>query len=239
MVPSLLFLILVCSVAWRRMWKRRVVAGLSAAALFLYCWVPSALVVARLWEMKYAPVAPADAATGAIVVLAGAVHGPTRPVRDRILGRETYVRSVYAAQLSSVWPDVPVVVTGGRLEEDLPPYAQAMRDELVRRGVRADRIWVEGRSRTTYENAVYTSELLRARGIAKIVLVTSASHMRRAEATFRRQGFEVSPAACAFYSIYTLEPPDFLWPHSTALGWNDSIVHEMLGFAWYRLKGRL
>ena len=172
-------------------------------------------------------------------MLAGAVHGPTRPVEDRYLGRETYVRCLYAAQLSRQWPAVPIVVTGGSLETWLPPYAVAMRDELVRRGVAPERIVVEGQSHSTYENAVNTAALLRQRNVKKVALVTSASHMRRAEAAFRRQGVVVAPAACAFYSIFTIEPPDLVWPSPTAIAWNDSLIHEILGLAWYRIKGRI
>ena len=239
MFPSLLFIVLVSALAWKRLWKRRLIVGVSALGLFLYCWIPTSLAAARLWEMKYPAAPPADTDIGAIVVLAGAVHGPTRPVEDRFLGHETYVRCLYAAQLSRLWPAVPIVVTGGALESGLPPYATAMRDELVRRGVAAERIVVEGQSRSTYENAVNTAELLRQRNVKKVALVTSASHMRRAEAAFRRQGVVVSPAACAFYSIFTIERHDLLWPSPTAITWNDSLVHEILGIAWYRIKDRI
>lgn len=212
----------------------------SAAALFLYCWLPAALVAAWLWETGYPPaLPPAATEIGAVVLLAGGVHDQMPPVEERLLGRETYVRSVYAAELSKRWPDTPVVISGGSPDPARPPSAAAMRDELVRRGVRADRIWLEARSRTTHENAAFTADLLRARRVTHVVLVTSASHMRRAEASFRRQGVQVTPAPCAHYSTYTLPPREFLWPSWRAILWNDGMLHEILGMAWYRVNGRL
>ncbi|HXW06094.1 MAG TPA: YdcF family protein [Vicinamibacterales bacterium] len=238
MLLCLLFAILVCSIAWARLRKRRYVAA-SAAAVFLYCWLPAALGAARLWEMAFPSTVPSGAGVGAIVVLAGGVYGPSPPLNERILGRDTYLRCLYGAQLAGLWPELPVVVSGGRLDAEFPPYAATMRDELVRRGVRADRIWLEDRSRTTYENALYTAALLRERDVSTIVLVTGASHMRRAAATFRKQGLDVRPAACAYNTIESFQLRDVLWPNRTAILWNDALVHEVLGIVWYRVRGRL
>ena len=47
---------------------------------------------------------------------------------------------------------------------------------------------LENSSRTTYENAAMTEDQLKARGIGKILLVTSALHMPRAMAAFAKQG---------------------------------------------------
>jgi uncharacterized SAM-binding protein YcdF (DUF218 family) len=56
--------------------------------------------------------------------------------------------------------------------------------------------WVEGRSRDTSENGQYTVNLLRQKGIERIVLVTHGFHMRRALGAFERaiarQGVAIS-----------------------------------------------
>jgi uncharacterized SAM-binding protein YcdF (DUF218 family) len=225
-----------CSI---RMPRARRLALLASAALFLYVWLPGALVVARLWESGYAAELPTNTGIGAIVVLAGGVHGPVAPVDEPFLGRATYERSVYAAQLYQHWRTLPVVVSGGNPDPGGRPYSDAMRRELIRRGVPAAEVWMETRSRTTYENAKYTAELLRSHRVTTIALVTSASHMRRAAASFRNQGVRVLTAPCAFHSMYTLAAADWLVPNSTAISWNDEIVHELVGMIWYRLRGRI
>ena len=51
---------------------------------------------------------------------------------------------------------------------------------------------LEERSLNTRQNAAYGAELLKARGIDRILLVTSALHMPRAVALFKAQGLQVS-----------------------------------------------
>jgi uncharacterized SAM-binding protein YcdF (DUF218 family) len=54
---------------------------------------------------------------------------------------------------------------------------------------------IEGRSRYTRENARYSAVLFRARGIDRVLLVTSALHMRRALRHFADEGIKAVPVA--------------------------------------------
>src|SRR5262249_58289118 len=100
-------------------------------------------------------------------------------------------------------------------------------------------VTTEEASRTTYENAVECSKLLGQRGVHKVVLVTEAVHMFRAERCFRKQGVEAVPSACNHRAT---ELPgallDFV-PTANALEDCQDAVHEWLGTAWYALCGRI
>jgi uncharacterized SAM-binding protein YcdF (DUF218 family) len=114
-----------------------------------------------------------------------------------------------------------------------------MRDCLVQRGVAPADLVVEAESRSTYENAVECRRLLEDRGIRKVVLVTEASHLRRAVGCFRRQGLEVVPCGCRYRAQrYEGQLSDFV-PKPWALAYCQEAAHEWLGIAWYRLHGRL
>ena len=65
-----------------------------------------------------------------------------------------------------------------------------------RLGVPEGRLRLEGDSRNTRENAVFSRML--AAETQRILLVTSASHMRRAQGSFEAVGFTVIPAATDF-----------------------------------------
>jgi uncharacterized SAM-binding protein YcdF (DUF218 family) len=65
-----------------------------------------------------------------------------------------------------------------------------MKDFLISGGVPASAIVVEGRSRSTRENALYTKPILTALPGRK-VLLTSDYHMFRARLVFRKVGIEV------------------------------------------------
>ena len=112
---------------------------------------------------------------------------------------------------------------------DAEPLSFAMREVLEAEGVPPDKIWLETRSRNTYENAVYGCEILRRHGISQIVLVDEARFLPRAVACFRKQGMKVVPAAFNFNHLYW-EADDFL-PASRALEMNGELIHEYLGYS--------
>src|SRR6266446_5734551 len=56
--------------------------------------------------------------------------------------------------------------------------------QLVRAGVPQDAIELEDRSRTTKENAEFTTRMLQQRGVRRAIIVTSWFHSRRALNSF-------------------------------------------------------
>jgi uncharacterized SAM-binding protein YcdF (DUF218 family) len=180
---------------------------------------------------------PSDAATGgkpgAIVMLTGDIErfggdepgfGPGRLTLDRERACSILFRRV----------QLPVLVTGGVLQGGDPPIAvvtaQSLRDDFqipVR--------WIESRSRDNWENAEYSSAILRANGISTVYLVTHAWHMRRALLAFHHFGIHVIPAPVQidrYPSLYVAE----LLPQ--VRGWMVTYyaLHEWLGYANYALR---
>src|SRR5690606_38101425 len=95
----------------------------------------------------------------------------------------------YAARLAKA-SGLPLLTSGGLHFGEPPSEAALMADTLIRDlGVPVR--WREERSRTTWENARYSAEMLRAHGIRRVVLVTQAWHMPRARWSFEAVGFEV------------------------------------------------
>ncbi|MBQ5345423.1 MAG: YdcF family protein, partial [Acidaminococcaceae bacterium] len=52
--------------------------------------------------------------------------------------------------------------------------------------------------RKTAEHARFTKELCREKGFRKVILVTSAYHMPRSAALFRREGVDFIPCPCDY-----------------------------------------
>jgi uncharacterized SAM-binding protein YcdF (DUF218 family) len=82
------------------------------------------------------------------------------------------------------------------------PEAEAMAALAAALGVAADRMLLEPASRDTIGNAFNTAALLRARGLASVVLVSDAYHLARARILFRRAGLIVAA---------TDHPPPRFW----------------------------
>lgn len=143
-------------------------------------------------------------------------------------------RALRAVQLYREGYAPRVILSAGNPEASLRGVseAEAMQAVATMAGVPADRTLVETVSTRTAENAVEVARLMRARGYRSALVVTHATHMRRAAASLRRQGIVVHPAA--------VESPMDLgrsWRGSTALPVFSAVLHEYLGLAWYRLRG--
>jgi uncharacterized SAM-binding protein YcdF (DUF218 family) len=158
-------------------------------------------------------------------------------------------RVLYAVQLYRLGFAPKILVTGGNIDwlSSGPSPAEDMQALLLFLGVPAEDIWLEGESRNTYENAPYSRQILDAKGIDQIILVTSAQHMPRSVGLFEKQGLEVLPAPADFslteaewLKITRPAPVDFIFnllPGVSNLNATTSALKEFLGMFIYRLRG--
>lgn len=166
---------------------RRVVLALLVAlflGLFTCTYTPVPNWLARPLVVE----APLEAAE-AIVVLGGGT-APDDSAGESSLRRVVYGLRLYRRGLAPL-----VVLSGGdasgkgRLGE-----AEAMAAVAVALGFPSDILVLETSSVRTAENAARVAEMLRPRGIRRILLVTTPLHSRRSVLAFQRRGFEVLPA---------------------------------------------
>jgi uncharacterized SAM-binding protein YcdF (DUF218 family) len=185
----------------------------------------------------HAPLAPGARPAGpAAVVVLGAGIEPFAPeyAAGAAPGALSLERARYGAALA-LRLGLPVVVCGGTLSSDAPPLAELVAGFVSELGVERD-VWMEARSGTTWENALFARELLAPRGIDHVLLVTHAFHMPRAALAFERAGFAVTPAPMGLRRRPGPRPRDCL-PSAHALQQSALALHEWLGLAWYRLRG--
>ncbi len=77
--------------------------------------------------------------------------------------------------------------------------------------------------------------MLREAGVRRVLLVTDAVHMPRAEQIFLRAGLEVVPAPTAFKKRGPVTPASYI-PNAGALKDSHYALHEWIGLLWYRLR---
>jgi uncharacterized SAM-binding protein YcdF (DUF218 family) len=205
------------------------IAGILLLSMNVVAWFFSAPL--EMWyDAEPFPAEPAEA----IVILSGSVHPASANRPYTFAAQDTYERLQHGLWLFKHWNSLPILVRGGMLEED-EPYAATMRRVLESEGVPREMIWIENRSKSTHENAVYGSKILRNHGIARIALVVEANSMARAAAAFRKEGIAVVPAAIRFTKIDG-KLTDVV-PNWRAIALNGEALHEYLGIAWYRFRG--
>ena len=89
--------------------------------------------------------------------------------------------------------DIKVIVSGGQGIDELIPEAHAMKKYLVDNGIESDRIIVEDKSTSTYENLLYSLEILEeidGRENLRILIATNKHHIFRAKLIAKRLGVE-------------------------------------------------
>ena len=161
-------------------------------------------------------------------------------------GQRPFDEATWAAVRSGPSAPGAIVVLGGGATVDGPPGAgrERLAPGSVQRSVAGARVarltglpvlvsggtapWLRGSE----------ASMMRADGIASIVLVTHAYHMPRARAAFEAQGLAVVPAPHDWIgeSRPGLDPRD-LWPTARAAEHAWLALHELIGAAWYRLTG--
>lgn len=213
--------------------------AVSSTALLYLLSVPLISVgLTRLAEQT-PPLTPAQLtsfAPQAIVILGGgAVHHAPEYGGATVANASSLQRTAYAAYLAKS-TGLPVLVSGGYGNGPTETEAFAMRSTLEGFGV--DTKWLEDRSRNTKENAAMSVEMLRADHVSRVLLVTGATHARRATRAFEKADIEVLAAPTGFSSLGPREQGILaLVPTAGRFHGSNEALRALLAEVWYRLTG--
>ncbi len=105
--------------------------------------------------------------------------GPSAVLRKRLDKAVEYLKAN---------PDTKVIVSGGKGANEPMAEAEGMYGYLVQAGIEEERILVEDKSRSTYENLVYSGGLLDKEN-DRVVIVTNNFHVFRALGIARKQNY--------------------------------------------------
>jgi uncharacterized SAM-binding protein YcdF (DUF218 family) len=137
-----------------------------------------------------------------------------------------------------------LVFTGAAIQSapDAPTEGEVLRAHARAMGVPVDRIAVTPLVLNTADEAREVAALLRARQLpnARIVLVTSAFHMRRARQLFQQAGLVVEPFPVSFWSG-DLERFSLFWflPSVNALAESQTAIRELYGRVFYGIRAAI
>jgi len=171
-----------------------------------------------------------------IVVLAGGHTSASGiPITSQLSG-PALVRLIEGIRIYYLIPESKLVLTGGPVFDPLPA-ADAMARLAQSLGVNKQNILFESESSFTHEQAKFINAML---GEAAFILVTSASHMPRSVALFRKLGMKPIPAPT---DHRINKPPSwrqfFSLPSANNLQKTQRALYEYLGFIWAKLKGHI
>jgi len=180
-----------------------------------------------------APVADAIVVLGGMTSASPAPRG--RAVEwgdgvDRFMGGIELLRAERAPRLLFTRGQVPWM-------RAMRPEGEFLAEQARAFGLPASRLALTRIAANTTEEAAAVRALVDSLGIGgRILLVTSAYHMPRAERLFAHQGFTVMPFPVDFRQrMRARTPMDFL-PDAEALADTDRVLREFVGRGYYRLR---
>jgi uncharacterized SAM-binding protein YcdF (DUF218 family) len=231
--------ILAGTTSWRRPGRRLLAA--AVAVLIIGGITPvSDLMIAPL-ENRFprADISRGDI-TG-IIVLGGAEDARSTPPRELAGLNEAAERFTEAVALARRLPNARVVFSGGSgaLFTTEAPESETAARLFEGLGVAKERVTLESASRDTYENALFTSRLIKPGTGERWLLVTSGWHMPRAVGCFRAVGFPVEAWPVDFRTSLSFRP----WRFHPAIteGWRriDFVTREYVGLIAYYVSRRI
>ena len=225
---------------WCRQWRGALALGLPTLLLWLLGSTPLVETLVEQAERPYTTndvrlLAPADA----VVALGGGYYASDHDLLGFGMG-EAGSRVLMAAQVARVGKARCLVLGGsvplaGRPGDCLSTRVEEWVEAWRLASVPVTNLGVCG---DTHDEAVAFRRLRDRRGWKTVILVTSALHMHRSVATFRKQGIEVVPQACDFQvaGVLSWKAGFSPFPRQRRLEVFNRYLHEWIGewVYWWR-----
>jgi uncharacterized SAM-binding protein YcdF (DUF218 family) len=223
--------------------QRQLLISVTAATWFLgNPWITNEVLLQ--WETSPTPFAdiPQQQYKAAIVLM-GMTQDSKSP-KDRVYFMRGADRLLYAIRLYREGKVKKIIISGAYINNKLTAFtaegANNIRTTCHMAGIPDEDILTEEVSLNTYENALYTAQLLRENNIngAECILVTSAFHMPRAIRCFQKQGIKALPFAADFYSEDRFfDIGRMFLPSAAAIDRWNILFKEWVGLIVYRMAG--
>ncbi len=219
--------------------KKRLRLGALILAGFVYLLSiePTTEFFLKPLEDAYKPPPLSDIHTSdAYVILgSGALENVPDIDGNGALGSSSLPRVITAYRLYRIHPK-PIIISSGKIFNRGSETKIAKRF-LISFGVPGNHIIEETKSVDTFENAQYTKEIADTYRLKKIVLITSAFHMKRSYMLFGRHFKEIVPYPTDYLtSRVNYDILSFL-PGAGSLSAINTAMKEYLGILFYGIQG--
>jgi uncharacterized SAM-binding protein YcdF (DUF218 family) len=233
---ALLAFLSMLSPGHRDRWPR-IFAGAAVAAFVALAVLPTGYWLAEPLESRFVRPKLDTFEVHHIVVLAGAerLAASARSGRSEVSGAAE--RIVEGAAIARSIPDAALWIVGGVRDRRSPLADVDWTAASWRRlGIAPRRIHIV---RDTLDTCANAAGFAARRPRGQVLLVTSALHMPRAMACFRRHGLAPAAYPVDYMNARIDRPGDLVQPNLLAnMERADAALHEWVGLLLYRLQGR-
>jgi len=171
-----------------------------------------------------------------VVVLGGKpASNPYLPATSQI-GSASLGRLVEGIIIYRKIPGCKLLLSGGTVFDSVSD-AEVMSRVAKSLGVEDQDLILESQSKDTKDQARFLHSII---GDKQFILVTSASHMPRTMALFKKYDMNPVPApAMHLFHGNTFQSPDSFFPSGGNIRTMENGVHEYIGIFWARLRNQI
>jgi uncharacterized SAM-binding protein YcdF (DUF218 family) len=219
-------------------WKRRLLrTGIILLLIFSNEFVANETM--RAWEIAATPFNEVPKYKLGIVLTGTTIE--LKP-NDRVYFHRGADRVTHTVQLYKSGLIENILISGGtgRLSGEAQPEADKFRAAMILMGVPDSVIQIENETRNTAESAMEVKKILEKLNYrdSECLLITSAFHMRRSLACYRKAGIDLKTFSTDFYAHdrdYVFA--SFFVPQLDALIVWHKLIKEWVGFVAYKMAG--
>jgi uncharacterized SAM-binding protein YcdF (DUF218 family) len=175
-----------------------------------------------------------------VVVLGGSFNsGLQSKERNEVLLNSSAERLTKVLEIYNKNPKLLILFSGfsGELKPQGWSESDMAKKFFLDQGVRSDNLIFENKSRNTFENIIYSKDIIKTNK-GTWGLITSASHMPRSYFGFKRQGLILEPISVD----YKTGTSSIFWINFDIKkgleNWNI-ILHEVIGISYYKITGKI
>ena len=226
---------------WRKIKEKRLkLVKIGVFTLLFFSFTPIFQLFAGMWEIPLTDIRTMKKTYDIGIVLGGYSDDSVEP-NDRLHIISSGTRLTTAIELYKKGIIKKILLTGGTFtfNEEKLSEADKANQFLLTLNIPAADIIMERGSLNTYQNAAFSKKIVeKDYPNASCLLITSAWHIRRARACFKKTGL-----ACDTFST---DPFDgklltsfayYFFPNTSVLeGWR-SLIKEWFGFTMYKIMG--
>lgn len=189
------------------------------------------------WEQKLHAPEKMPATVDGIIILGGAIDPVLSEENKQITLHEAAERLTALPALAHRYPKAKIVFTSGSGDIRNPDMKEADYAKILFDQWRIKNVTFERQSRNTFENALFSADMVKPKSAQTWLLVTSADHMPRAHAIFKKQGWDITPYPVDYKALKS--PPVLCFCIGGNLGKLDTLFHEWVGILAYRMTGKI
>lgn len=221
----------------RRQKAGKIVVSLGIALLMIFSYGAVSNILLKSLECKYPALNDINKYSDVkwVVVLGGGhISDPKLPANDQ-LSSSSLARLVEGIRIHKKLKNSRLILSGGRVF-DSAPEAYTMAKAAVSLGIDASDLIQESMSKDTKDQAMHIKKIVEGE---RFILVTSAYHIPRSIALFKKHGMNPIPGPTDYLTKERQGgiSPGMFSPCADELRKVERAVHEYLGLAWAKIVG--